>query len=1488
MTNGEQEDKLVGYLKRVTADLQRTRKQLAIAEGAAREPIAIIAIGCRYPGGVRSPEDLWRLVAEETDAIGELPADRGWDLDALYDPDPETTGTFYTTEGGFLHDAADFDAAFFGIAPRDALAIDPQQRILLELAWETVERAGIDPRSLRGSRTGVYTGIMYSDYAARLFPRPPAEFEGLLGNGSAPSVASGRVSYALGLEGPAISIDTACSSSLVSLHLAAQALRKDECSLALAGGVTVMATPSVFVEFSRQRGLAPDGRCKPFAAAADGTGWGEGAGLLLLERLSDARRNGHEVLAVIRGSAVNQDGASNGLTAPNGPSQQRVIREALANAGLVAGDVDLIEAHGTGTVLGDPIEAQALLATYGQDRPDGGPAWLGAIKSNIGHTQAAAGVAGVIKVVQAIRHAVLPRTLHLDAPTPHVDWSEGEVRPLTEARPWPSPDRPRRAAVSSFGISGTNAHLLVEQAPAEPDETVTPSAEAVPGGPVALTLSGRSEAALREQARRLRRRLTEEDPAELAEVAHALAGGRTGFEQRAVVVAESVPEAVKALDGLAEGQIGTNAVRGAVRAGQTAFLFTGQGSQRPGMGRGLYETYPVFAAALDETAGHFDGLLDRPLKEVLFTEPGSPEAALLDRTGYAQPALFALEVALFRLMEHAGAIPDLLLGHSVGEIAAAHVAGVLSLADAAALTAARASLMEALPSGGAMASIQADEQEIAETLGEGVVIAAVNGPRSTVVSGDAEEVAEVVRLWRERGGKAAPLQVSHAFHSPRVDAMLKEFRDVADRLVFNPPSIPVVSGLTGKIAGSELRDPGYWVRQVREAVRFHDGVRTLHAEGVTAFLELGPDGTLAALAHAGLPGAAAVFTPVLRDRRPEPRTLLTGLARLHTHGVSVDWPALLGDPPARHVPVPTYPFQRRRFWLDPVPDTASPGKEAEKDFWLAIEIGDTAGLDAVLSLDPESKAALWKVLPSLALFRRGHGWRFRTGWQALPSAATPDLAGLWLLVVADGHPAGEIAETLLAHGARVAEVTVSADPKTLAERLRAAAGGETPSGVVSLAALPAEPKTVLAETAAIVEAAGLAGFAPLWIATRNGVAVKAGDRQGGPCQALARGLGSGSGARLVDLPAVTDPATASALVRALAAADGEDRFAIRRGRLLVPRLQRDTAPRTGRIWKPSGTVVITGGTPIQSKSVARWLYHNAAEHLVITHSPGTVPADLGLTIPVTHLEWDPTDPGALRAALIALEPTAFVHAATGAGPEHEYAAVKVLDEIARQAESSAFVLLAPGALTFGGGDPAASAVQSLFEGVVARRRHDGVPGVAIIWSGPKDAPGLRPLPSAQAATALADALSADRLAITLADPDWESFAPAYADRRTRAHLAGLPEVARLLAPAHSTDDLGGLLRELAATPPEAREELLAGFVAAHAAAVLGHDSSDAVPLNANLLDLGFSSFTALELSTRLQSAGLIIGPAAIYDHPTPVALAVHATATLTLPAPAHV
>ncbi|MEV0348473.1 beta-ketoacyl synthase N-terminal-like domain-containing protein, partial [Nonomuraea sp. NPDC050680] len=924
------EEQLRNYLKRVTVELTETRQRLTGVEDRRHEPIAIVGMGCRFPGGVAGPEDLWELVASGVDAIGDLPTDRGWD-ENLYDPDPEALGKSYTRHGGFLPDAGDFDAPFFGMSPRGALATDPQHRLFLQTCWEAFERAGIDPATLRGSQTGVYAGNMYNDYSLRYTGGAvPESVEGVLMVSSASSVLSGRVSYTFGLEGPAISVDTACSSSLVAMHLAVQALRRGECALAVAGGVTVMATADPFIEFSRQRALSPDGRCKSFSSSADGAAWSEGAGVLVLERLSDARRNGRRILALIRGSAVNQDGASNGLTAPNGPSQERVVQRALADARLDTRDVDAVEAHGTGTRLGDPIEAQALLATYGRNRAADRPLWLGSVKSNIGHTQAAAGVAGVIKMVMAMRHGVLPPTLHVDEPTPHVDWSAGGVELLTEAREWVRGEHPRRFGVSSFGISGTNAHLVIEEAEESPRTDQEPP---VVNGPLAWVISARGGRSLRAQAARLHELVTSADTAEAAsaprvasalraadapeavDVARSLVTGRSLFEHRVVVVGEDREALAARLGDFLAGHPVAEVVEGAAREKpKLAYLFTGQGGQRIGMGRELAAASPVFAEALAEVWAELDEHLDRPLREIVWAEPGTPEADLLNETRYTQPALFAFEVAAFRLLAALGVTPDHVAGHSVGEYAAAYVAGVWSSADAARLITARARLMQELDTPGAMVAIEATAEEVAPTLAGQehlVSVAAVNGPASVVVSGAEEPCLAVAEHWRELGRRTRRLAVSHAFHSPLMEPMLADFATELAGVEFHEPRIPYAPNLPD----GSWAEPGYWVEQIRRAVMFHATIVRLEADGVDTYLEVGPAAVLSAMAHECVTEADTPILALSGKRLAEPDALIGCLARACVAGVAVGWSALFGG--GAQVDLPTYAFEGERYWLAP-------------------------------------------------------------------------------------------------------------------------------------------------------------------------------------------------------------------------------------------------------------------------------------------------------------------------------------------------------------------------------------------------------------------------------------------------------------------------------------------------------------------------------------------------------------------------------------------
>ncbi len=1453
---------------------ESTALEMEHTAAADDEPIAIVAMACRFPGDVRSPEDLWDLVARGADALSGPPADRGW-----------PSGLTAVKPGGFLTGAADFDAGLFGISPREATAMDPQQRILLETAWELFERAGLDPRSVRGERIGVFAGTNGQDYPA-LLTDASDDVAGYVGTGNAAAVVSGRIAYAFGLEGPAVTVDTACSSSLVALHWARQALRAGECDLAVAGGVTVMATPGAFVEFDRQGGLAPDGRCKAFAESADGTGWGEGAGLLLVERLSDARRNGHEILAVVRGSAVNSDGASNGLTAPNGPSQQRVIRAALADAGLQPSEVDAVEAHGTGTKLGDPIEAQALLATYGQGREE--PLWLGSVKSNVGHTQAAAGVAGIIKMVMAMRNGVLPRTLHVDAPSSHVDWSSGAVEVLTEARKWPS-DRPRRAGVSSFGISGTNAHTILEQAP---DDVVVH--DTAPAGLLPVPVSAQTESGLRDQARRL---LGAERGA-LPDIAFSLATGRAALARRAVVLAGDDGDLVRGLTALAEGTPEPSVIRGDGQPGSLAVLFTGQGAQRAGMGRGLYDRFPVYAEAFDAVCAEFDRVLERPLHEIVFA------GADLDETGSTQPALFAVEVALYRLFASWGVRPDFVAGHSIGEISAAHVAGVLSLEDACRLVSARASLMQALPPGGAMVSIAAPESAIVLT--EGVSIAAVNGPESVVISGDEAAVLAIASKFP----KAKRLAVSHAFHSPLMDPMLDEFRAVAESLTYHSAEIPVLSNVSGALASSFTAE--YWVRHVRETVRFADGVSTLDAAGVGVFLELGPDGVLSSM----VPGTAI---PAMRRDRDEERTFFTALAGLATAGVPVDWTGL----PGHRIPLPTHAFQRERFW--PVPAPRPVGGEIDAQFWSAVDRADVGELSAGTGV-PTADVA--KVLPALASWRRDRAeaaetasWRYRVTWVPVPEPVPVTPAGRYAIVAAPGA-ARDWADALERPGVLVA------GPGELAET--------GPFDGVVLISAPGDD--ALADAAALARAEVTA---PLWCVTSGAVAVPGDGTAGDPELAGLWGFGRALALEtpdrwggLLDVPATPDDRLAAQIwgiiagagqreaARAagtghheaspvLGGAAEEDQLALRPSGVYARRLVRAPLSPTPQ-WIPGGTLLITGGTGALGATVARWAAHAGAGHLVLLSrrgpdAPGAAELAEDLRTAgaqVTVLACDVADRADLARALDQVPPvTAVVHAA-GAGQatafadlsDHEFrtvlrakaAGAEHLDQLLGD-DLDAFVLFSSISGIWGaGGQTAYAAANARLDAVAARRRAAGRAATSIAW-GPWAGSGmaagaaeqehlrrrgLTPLPPGGALTALATAVGAGETAVVVADVDWARFAPAFTATRPSRLLGELPE-AQLPEEAPSEAKVPGATRFAGLAPADLLAELRT-LIRTEAAQVLGHATTAAVEANRAFTELGFDSLTAVELRTRLAAAtGLTLPPTLVFNHPNATALAEH-------------
>ncbi|MFI9383460.1 SDR family NAD(P)-dependent oxidoreductase [Kutzneria sp. NPDC052558] len=1411
------DSRLVEALRALTLKSERLARDNARLAGRLTEPIAIVGMGLRLPGGVATPEAYWDLLSHGRDAVSEFPTDRGWDLDGLYDPDPDKPGKTYTRHGGFLHDAGLFDAGFFGISPREALAMDPQQRLLLEISWEALERAGVDPTSLRGRDVGVFAGGSSQAYGLT-----SSDAEGYLLTGVSPSVLSGRVSYVLGAQGPAVTVDTACSSSLVTIHLAAQALRSGECSMALAGGVTVMATPATYVEFSRVRGLSADGRCKSFAEAADGTGWGEGAGVLVLQRLSDARAEGREILAVLKGSAVNQDGASNGLTAPNGPAQQAVIRQALGNAGLQPSDVDAVEAHGTGTTLGDPIEAHALLATYGQDRDR--PLLLGSVKSNIGHTQAAAGVAGVIKMVLAIRHGVLPRTLHVDTPSGKVDWSAGSVRLLTERTPWPDNDRPRRAGISSFGISGTNAHVIVEQPPTA--ESIVD--EKVEAGPVPLVVSARTASALAAQAARLADFLDAE--ADLGAVARSLAATRAVWEHRAVVPAGDVASAVSGLRAITAQQSDEAA------SSALGVVFTGQGAQRSGMGRELHDRYPVFAEAFDAVCAELDRALSEPVpvRDVVFDQAHS---ALLDRTGYTQAGLFALEVAMFRLVESWGLLPAVLAGHSIGELSAAHVAGVLSLPDAAQLVAARGRLMQALPAGGAMVAVTADESHVAAVAAGRVDIAAVNGPQAVVISGASQSVAEVAAELSGQGHKTKPLRVSHAFHSALMEPMLAQFRAIAGKLTYHAPAIPVVSTVTG--AFIDVMDADYWVRQVRATVRFADAATTMAGRSPAAVLELGPDGVLTGMIADTLPAAA-----LTRRDRSEVDSAMAALATVFTRGARVDWTAVLPAGPL--VPVPTSVFEHRHYWLT---DGAEPDLRS---------------------------------------------WRHEVTWERL--APKGKAIGRWLVLLPDGADEAELLAGLTRHGLDLATTSladahlalepaparfdgvlcVSGDIGQMLPAVQAVlAGGAGRLWCVTRGAVSTGPSDPIGDPAA-AQVWGLGRVAALEHPERWGGLVDLSDAWDERLVSVLAGA--------EDQVALRPTGVFGRRLTPVQRSVPEQGAWVPRGTVLVTG---GTGALGARVARWLATEDVEHLVLVSRRGPAAPDAAELAEEL----SAGGVR--------VSVLACDLGDRDGLARVIEQYPPDAVVHAAGVAGgaiPVADYTAEQfaevlsakatgaaILDELLGDRPLDAFLMYSSVAGVWGSaGQGAYAAANAFLDALAHARRARGRAAQAVAWgawadtgmaAGAEDELSRRAVLSMRpdlALRALRDVVRENPVNAVVAEMDWARFAPIFTANRPSPLLRGIPQARQALAVTGDQDVTATLRARLAELEPPRQLELLVDLVRTEAAALLGAQ----VSRTRKFRDSGFDSLTAVELRNKLRAVtGIPLAMTLVFDHPDPAALA---------------
>lgn len=962
-----------------------TEDRLRAVDGhQSNEPIAIVGMGCRFPGGVDSPDDLWHLLSAERDAVSEFPTDRGWNLDALFGPDPEAPGATYVRGGSFVDNVGDFDAAFFGISPREAQAMDPQQRLLLEATWEALERAGIDPSSLHSSDTGVFIGAAAQEYGPRLYEEAEG-FAGYLAMGIPTCIASGRVAYTLGLQGPAVTVDTGCSSSLVSVHLAVRSLRSGECDLAVAAGVTVVCSPSVYIGLGRQGALSADGRSKPFAAAADGFGAAEGAGVLVLARLSRARSTGYPVLALIRGSALGQDGATDVLSAPSGPAQQRVIRQALLDAGLSAGDVDVVEAHGTGTRIGDPIEAAALQATYGEAHSVARPLLVGSVKSNIGHTQYAAGVAGVIKIVQSMRNGMVPATLHLDSPTPQVDWSSGTIEVVGSARPWPHRpdqlDRPRRAGVSSFGLSGTNAHVILEQAP--PEFAAATFRKRPPVTP--WVLSAKSASALAEQAARLQRFVEQHSELDPHDVAYSLVTTRALFDHRAVVVGAERDELLSGLGAISSSTPAPNVVTGkAAATGGTVFVFPGQGSQWTGMAVELLDSAPAFADQMRLCDGAFAEFVDWSLLE---TVRGGGSASL-DRVDVVQPVLFAVMVSLAAQWRALGVHPDAVLGHSQGEIAAAYVAGALSLRDAAKVVTLRSKAISAIAGTGGMVSIPWPVERVhslIEPWAQSISIAAQNGPSSTVVTGNAAALDELMIVCERDEVPATRIPVDYASHSTHVEELRETLRESLSGLQPRTGDVEFISAVTGAGLDPKILDGDYWFANLRQPVLFEQAVRWSCEHGYRTFVESSPHPVLIAGIQESLEdyGDGHTVVGTLRRNEGDMRRFWLSVAEAHLHGKSPNWESIFDGTGARRIDLPTYAFQHKRYWMDPEPGFADASS-------LGVSAAEHPLLGAVVAL-ADSDETIFTGRLSLA----SHPWLADHkvhGVVLVPGAAMVELA----------------------------------------------------------------------------------------------------------------------------------------------------------------------------------------------------------------------------------------------------------------------------------------------------------------------------------------------------------------------------------------------------------------------------------------------------------------------------------------------------------------
>jgi epothilone polyketide synthase D len=1449
--------------------------------------IAIIGMGCRFPGGVSDPDSLWRLLDEGIDAISEVPPER-WDIDSLYDPSPDAVGKMCTRQGGFLADIDKFDPAFFGVTPREAAKMDPQHRLLLETTWEALEHAGIPSEDLVGSETGVFIGTIYQEYGHLV--NDLARLDGYVAIGSAGSAASGRISYHFGLKGPCMSIDTACSSSLVAVHLACQALRSGECSLALAGGVTLMLTPTIFVEFSRLRGLAGDGRCKTFAASADGVSWGEGCGVLVLKRLIDAERDGDSILAIIRGSAVNQDGRTNGLTAPNGPSQQAVIRQALRRARVSASSLSYVECHGTGTRLGDPIEVQALGAELAESSAPAEPVVIGSIKTNIGHSQAAAGVAGLMKVVLSLQHERIPKNLHFDAPSPIIPWQDLSLKVATEPLAWPRGERVRRAGVSSFGLSGTNAHVILEEAGEAAPVRASPERALE-----LIVLSGKSAAALRAHASRLSKHLQDHPESRIGDIAWSLATARDAMDHRLAVPGASREELGAALDAAAQGRTLPGSVRGVASPapGRLAFLFSGQGTQVLGMGAKLYEAWPVFRQALDECAGRFDRELERPLRQVMWAAPGTSEAGWLDQTEYTQPALFTLGYALCALWRSWGVEPSLVAGHSIGELVAAHVAGLFSLDDAVKMVAARGRLMQALPTVGAMVALEASEVEVeAEIVSspEGVSIAAVNGPYQTVISGDQDAVDAIALKFSGRGVQTKRLEVSRAFHSAHMDRVLGEFERVASSVTYQRPSLELVSNVTGRLVTQEIMSPSYWARQVRDTVRFGDGVRALYEAGARTFVELGPRSALLGVVPQNLPDEArATLIPSIRAKGDERRSVLGALADYWVGGRRVNWSGVF-PPGARRVGLPTYPWQRERYWID---TENAPRRKREADpfaDWVyQVEWQERARSSGAPA---SGVSGSWLVLRD----RAGVGDALMTALEARGCAC----------VVVDEPPvtrdaATEVSRALATRSDWQGILHAWGVDDEAKEEASARAVGEATSRCT---------EALLGVTQALL---GLERRPRLWVVTRGACAVDRGSIVK-PWQSALWGLGRAAAAELgkawgglLDLDPAGVPGEHEAVVTELLSPDGEQQLAFRDGRRCVARLAiADLAPKGALLPSAEGTYLITGGLGALGLSVARRMVENGARHLLLIGRRGVETP--GASRVIAHLQAqearvtvaaaDVTDAEQMGALLNGLTPPlrGVVHAAgvvddgllvnLDATRMRRVLAPKVegawtLHLLTRRSTLDFFVLFSSIAAVVGPmGQGSYAAANAFLDGLSEMRRRQGLTALSIAWGVWEegmgsaeqrqflDASGLTAIPAALALDAM-ERLGSTAAMRVVAHVNWERLERGSLLAGKGQFFEAVGSLRGHAGPHHAPHQL---FRAEDGQPRDPIERAIRQLWAE----VL---QSEDVGVHDDFFKVGGASLTAGMLASRLRALFKVdLAPNSVFQHPTVAQLAQHVEA----------